>query len=798
MFEWTEQCSKAFNHLCELLMEYPILRYPVPKQGYILYTDASGIGWSGVLTQELLDDRGKAKNHPICYVSGQFRGSQLNWAVLTKEAYAIYMSVRRLSFYVTDMEVTIRSDHLPLKKFLNKQTMNSKVNNWAVELEQFRLHLEWIPGTRNLLADSLSHLLDVVPDAQKTKEPDDHEFGSYCFEDLEPVKVMEKVSTDVVELWDNSEYQKDSQDLRKSQEKPGESEISIEEKKAQDSYSEFPKHSQNSWTESAVKVFELKLEEKPTERRTLLSSSKCREDSRKSRTAPCVKIIEHEDLREIKLPLKPKQLQQLQMNDTYCRDVAKKLHKDMELQKIFIKEGVLYRLWIEDGRTFKCILVPQVLQDSMIILAHDYSGHNGSRRTYNCLKRQYYWPGIRKQIFRHCKKCKECVLQNQGQPEKCFGHFDSPDLPMEFICMDLVGPIHPPSSRGNKYVFTAIDMLTGFTIAVPIKNKSAGTICDAYRDNIYCVFGGSSRMLTDNGSEFKNKEMQEVSDTLGLKHIFSPVYTPQSNGRLEGWHRFFKACIAKHICGGGVEWDELVPLAVSAYNFFPCQSSKESPFVLMFRRDPITPVAKLLEPKPRYYGERGTALKVDTLRRLYTIVINNIRMAREKLPKKEEEPHRFKVNDMVLVKDPDAAVFEPRYQLNFRVTAIFGNNRIEVQDKWGHKSVRRSAHVKYIEPSKKVEKQLPNGEVVKNYGRTSKLLLAEKEIPDLHFDLKDNGDSPVDVMELTSLNTCGMMPQNSEFREHLRNLLGSVAGEAQDRESKQRSVRQALNSKTEQ
>ena len=123
--------------------------------------------------------------------------------------------------------------------------------------------------------------------------------------------------------------------------------------------------------------------------------------------------------------MKPKQLQQLQKNDTYCRDVAKKLHKDTVLQKIFIKEeGVLYRLWMEDGRTFKCILVPQVLQDFMVILAHDYSRHNGSRRTYNCLKRQYYWPGIRKQIFRHCKKCKECVLQNQGQPEKCFGHFD--------------------------------------------------------------------------------------------------------------------------------------------------------------------------------------------------------------------------------------------------------------------------------------------------------------------------------------------------------------------------------------
>ena len=418
----------------------------------------------------------------------------------------------------------------------------------------------------------------------------------------------------------------------------------------------------------------------------------------------------------------------------------------------------------------------------MIILAHDYSGHNGSRRTYNCLKRQYYWPGIRKQIFRHCKRCNECVLQNQGQPEKCFGHFDLPDLPMEFICMDLVGPIHPPSSSGNKYVLTVIDMLTGFTMAVPIKNKNAETICDAYRNHVYCMFGGSSRILTDNGSEFKNQEMRQVCETLGVKHIFSPVYTSESNRCLEGWHRFFKACIAKHIHGGGVEWDELVPLAVSAYNFFPCQSSKESPFILMFGRDPITPVAKLLEPRPRYYGERGSALKMDTLRRLYTIVVQNICKAREKIPNKTDEAHTFKVNDMVLVKDPDAAVFEPRYQPNFRVRAIFGNNRIEVQDKRGHKSIRRSAHVKYIEPSEKVIKQLPSEQVSKNYGRSLKLLLAEKDIPDLHFDAAETKEKSkplerTDVMEIMDVDT-KESAQNSDSREHSRNLLESVAGGA--------------------
>ena len=135
-------------------------------------------------------------------------------------------------------------------------------------------------------------------------------------------------------------------------------------------------------------------------------------------------------------------------------------------------------------------------------------------------------------------------------------------------------------------------------MAVAIPNKLAETIVKAYMDHIYSVFGGSSHMLTDNGSVFRNDVFDEVCDKLGIKIVYSPVYTLQSNGKLEGFHRFFKACISKHIWGNQLEWDEIVPLATAAYNFFPCQLSRESPFVLMFGRDPITPFLSLLEPSP--------------------------------------------------------------------------------------------------------------------------------------------------------------------------------------------------------
>ena len=84
-------------------------------------------------------------------MSGLFRGNQINWACLTKEAYAIYMSIKKLTYYLEDADVTLRSDHLPLKIFLANNTLNSNVNNWAIEILHFRITLEYIMGIKSTL-----------------------------------------------------------------------------------------------------------------------------------------------------------------------------------------------------------------------------------------------------------------------------------------------------------------------------------------------------------------------------------------------------------------------------------------------------------------------------------------------------------------------------------------------------------------------------------------------------------------------------------------------------------------------
>ena len=101
------------------------------------------------------------------------------------------MSVKKLTYYLEDADITLRSDHLPLKKFLAKNTLNLKVNNWAIEISPFRITFEYIKGIKNTLADTMSRLIDIDPTTQLESEPEGYEFGYYVFDPLPPMSVEE-------------------------------------------------------------------------------------------------------------------------------------------------------------------------------------------------------------------------------------------------------------------------------------------------------------------------------------------------------------------------------------------------------------------------------------------------------------------------------------------------------------------------------------------------------------------------------------------------------------------------------
>ena len=110
--------------------------HPDLKKPYTLYTDTSEYAWLPVFTQAhsiVINGKSISHQHPTNLCKWSFQGSQLNWTILAKEAYAIYMAAKKLYFYIADADIIFQSDHSHSKKFLHKVTLNANVNNWGIE-----------------------------------------------------------------------------------------------------------------------------------------------------------------------------------------------------------------------------------------------------------------------------------------------------------------------------------------------------------------------------------------------------------------------------------------------------------------------------------------------------------------------------------------------------------------------------------------------------------------------------------------------------------------------------------------
>ena len=241
---------------------------------------------------------------------------------------------------------------------------------------------------------------------------------------------------------------------------------------------------------------------------------------------------------------------------------------------------------------------------------------------------------MKENIRDHCKMCATCTLHRSENIKFKRKIFHPSLLPMNFICMDLIGEFPPPTSRGHHYALTAIYMLTGFTWCIPLKTKTAEEVAKAYLDHIYKLFGGSVKILMDNGIEFKNKLFKEVVAKLGTEFsIHSLPYRQQSNGKIEGSHRFLKAYIAKDI-NHGLEWDELTPRATACYNFFSSCSATESAFFIMFGRDLINKFNMMLHAARRYFHDDNGLPNLEALKNNYQVVVQQLLNSRERYIKK--------------------------------------------------------------------------------------------------------------------------------------------------------------------
>ena len=433
--------------------------------------------------------------------------------------------------------------------------------------------------------------------------------------------------------------------------------------------------------------------------------------------------------------MKDEKLVKLQESDLCIKQLQKQWTENSLDQNTYIMENnILKRKLIDNRLLYTPIVVPDILKNCLLILVHNNSGHNRFRRTYGSLKNRYYWKRMKKSVHQHCTNCQVCAKHNiktQLRNE----HFSSPPQPMEFIAMDLIGDFHLASSKGNRFTLTAICMLTGFTFCIPLKSKCTEDMINTYINHICCPFGPTKKILTDNSTEFKNKLWTEVFKKLRIEQKFTPIYSPQCNDRIEGFHKFLKAIIAKQL-ENCVEWDDLVWKATAAYNFFPTESSGVAPFFLMFGCEAAMKHTLLASESPKYVGTDDSMINIELMTKLYLVVAHNLNEARKarignKKKKHTAAPEQLKIGDNVLVRDHTSKAFQPKYK-DFCIVGLLGKNQVKIKDNHGHTTKVHCRDVKKIPMTEKACQLYEEEQIGKV--RNGRKAVPSSKMPDLGCD----------------------------------------------------------------
>ena len=180
-------------------------------------------------------------------------------------------------------------------------------------------------------------------------------------------------------------------------------------------------------------------------------------------------------------------------------------------------------------------------------------------------------------------------------------------------------------------------------------------------------------ILSDNGTEFKNSLMDQVLQQLGIDRIFSAPYQPQSNSKLEVFHKYFKPTLKKLCEKDPANWDKYLNQVLASYRITPNLATAESPFFLVFGRDPNLPLHQLLEPMQHFLGDPDSGkLNLETHRLALAIAKKTLDENRFTASQKtlgRNQP-AFQIGDCVYFKNKQPGKWDLKWRPGYRIVCI--------------------------------------------------------------------------------------------------------------------------------
>lgn len=349
----------------------------------------------------------------------------------------------------------------------------------------------------------------------------------------------------------------------------------------------------------------------------------------------------------------------------------------------------------QDLSAWKLVL-PKELREEAMLECHEppHQGHLGIDKTYRRVAMQYYWPNLFREISNFVSRCDICqrTKSDSAKPRGFMGRRIVQE-PWAVIAADIMGPL-PRSRTGRAYLLVIQDQMTKYVELAPLRVATGRAIRERLEDLIVFRHGAPRILITDNGTEFVNKEIKSLAVWAGINLQTTPPYHPQADP-VERVNRSLKNMLRAYLDGNHRVWDQYLPEFRFAYNTAFHNSLQTSPAFANSGREPRSPTSlrEELEGEPDLVPI-PIAKWNERMRRL-NVIRQALIYAREEASDKQAEQynsrHRqveFVLGQPVLRRTRSlsnsavhyAAGLEKKYEGPFVITHKFSPTRYELSD----------------------------------------------------------------------------------------------------------------------
>uniref|UniRef100_A0A0G4H9A4 Integrase catalytic domain-containing protein n=1 Tax=Chromera velia CCMP2878 TaxID=1169474 RepID=A0A0G4H9A4_9ALVE len=316
------------------------------------------------------------------------------------------------------------------------------------------------------------------------------------------------------------------------------------------------------------------------------------------------------------------------LSDPAVRDVYKyvktgTLPTERNRVKTVMAQKSLFDLW--DRLLYRYVgeteqlYVPAHLRETVMVMYYDHpmGGHITGRRLAESLLREFWWPGLWKNVGEWVEKCRPCQERRAAAPQRTPHTLSVPTCPFQVVGIDVKGPL-PLTKPGNRFVLVVTCALTQWPKTFALPEVPGWMMAKILFEEIICRYRFIEVLVSDRGTNFLSEIVRELLVLMRSRYHTTTGYHLQTNGIPERFNRSWAEGVGKQLDDEKGDWDLYLQPFNAVYCTAPHFETGLSPFELLFAHTPqsvlrVQPIAEGARAPPVCYDEIGDNPEMDEL-----------------------------------------------------------------------------------------------------------------------------------------------------------------------------------------